>query len=161
MRIKIFGIILGLFMLLQGCAQTQASKEQGAMIVWKSPAFRYADMGFITDNGERLEVEAYGSGSALTRLKISKNSVCMNQFQCVSKEKFNRQMLSAHYPEKILENIFRGQPIFGGRGLVKKRNGYRQKITSRGNYVIEYEVSDKQVIFQDDLNHIVIKIYRT
>ncbi|MEA3419883.1 MAG: hypothetical protein U9Q90_10865 [Campylobacterota bacterium] len=160
MRIKIYGIILGLLVLLQGCAQTQAYKEKSALIVWKSPAFRYADMGFISDDGKNLKVEIYGSGSALMRLKIDGNSICMSQFQCMSKERFNRELLSTYYPTEILENIFRGKPVFSSRNIIKKRNGFTQDILNKNEFSIHYEVLNNRIIFRDTINKIFIKVQK-
>jgi hypothetical protein len=147
-----------LFFLFYGCAQTGVKKTQSAMIVWKSPAFRYADMGFISDNGKTLQVEIYGSGTALMRLKIDQDSVCMSQFQCMSKSRFNQEFLSGNYPADTLANIFRGREIFDGAGMMKKRNGFTQKIEKTGFYRIDYHVFNNQIIFRDTINQIVIKV---
>ena len=152
-------LLLPLFF-LSGCAQTELQREHSAMIIWKSPAFRYADMGFVSDSGSRLQVEIYGSGTALMRLKIDADSICMSRFSCMSKERFNREFLSASYPDDTLENIFRGQPLFGGRSLVKKRNGFTQKIQKSNTYHIVYTVSTNQIIFRDTIKQIVIKVIK-
>ena len=147
-----------LIFLFSGCAETGVKKTQSAMIVWKSPAFRYADMGFISDSGKMLQVEIYGSGTALMRLKIDGDSICMSQFQCMSKRQFNREFLSGDYPTDILANIFRGRVIFGGAGMTKKRNGFTQKLEKTGRYKIDYQVFNNQIIFRDTINQIVIKV---
>jgi hypothetical protein len=152
-------LFLLLFFLL-GCAQTEPHRDHSALIVWKSPAFRYADMGFVSDSGSRLQVEIYGSGSALMRLKIDRDSICMSQFNCMSKERFNRELLSASYPDDTLENIFRGKPLFEGRSLAKKRNGFTQNIQKSKTYHIVYMVSTNQIIFRDTINQIVIKVIK-
>ena len=160
MRVKIYGILLGLVILMQGCAQTRVHKEQSALIVWKSPAFRYADMGFVSDDGKNLKVEIYGSGSALMRLKIDENSVCMSQFRCMQKERFNRELLSSYYPAETLENIFRGKPLFGSKNIVRKRNGFTQDILNKNKFAIHYEVLNDRIIFRDTINKILIKIQK-
>ncbi|MEA3455491.1 MAG: hypothetical protein U9R26_03185 [Campylobacterota bacterium] len=163
MQIRYFVITNGIALLLSilflsGCADKQPQRTQSAMIVWKSPSFRYADMGFISDSGKRLQVEIYGSGSALMRLKIDGNSICMSRFSCMTKESFNRELLSAYYPGDTLENIFRGKPLYGGVSLAKKRNGFTQNIQKPNRYNIVYTVLNNQIIFRDTINQIIIKV---
>ncbi|HFS82702.1 MAG TPA: hypothetical protein ENK71_01925 [Epsilonproteobacteria bacterium] len=155
-RVTLFSSLL----FLSGCAQRELHAEKSAMIVWKSPAFRYADMGFVSDNGSRLQVEIYGSGTALMRLKVDKDSICMSRFSCMTKERFNRELLCASYPGDTLENIFRGKPLFGGKSLLKKRNGFTQTIQKSHTYHIVYTVSTNQIIFRDTINQIVIKVIK-
>jgi len=153
------GVILLLSMfLLSACTEPKPSNTQSALIVWKSPSFRYADMGFVSDNGRTLKVEIYGSGAALMRLKIGEKSICMSQLKCMSKRNFNQQLLSSFYPDDTLENIFRAKPIFGGLGLTQKRNGFTQKIKKNQAYEIKYTVLNKQTIFRDTINKIMIKV---
>ncbi|MBL0721084.1 MAG: hypothetical protein JJV88_00700, partial [Sulfurovum sp.] len=110
--IKIYIIVVSMFVLI-GCAQkTTISKQQSAMIVWKSPNFRYTDMGFISDNGKDLKIEIYQSGSAIMRLIVDSRHICMSRFKCLSKKSFNQIQLSEYYPDKLIENIFRGRYIF-------------------------------------------------
>jgi hypothetical protein len=130
------------------------------MIVWKTPALRFADMGFISDDGRRLYIEVYSSGSALMKLTLEGSRVCMERKGCMGKSQFNRSYLSAAYPERFLENLFRGKPIFAGQGLVKKRHGFTQTIEKRGQYAIDYRVFNNDILFRDTINHIVIKVKR-
>jgi len=165
MQRKHFGVfsqtLLFLLMLLSSaCVQPQPSKTQSALIIWKSPSFRYADMGFISDSGKQLKAEIYGSGSALMRLKIDGDSICMSRFNCMSKKRFNQELLSAYYPGDTLENIFRGKPLFGGEALTQKRNGFTQNIKKHRAYQIEYSVLNKQTVFRDTINQIVIKVIK-
>ncbi len=152
------GVLMALLIIFVGCAATQISKDESALIVWKTSTFRYADMGFISDSGRELNVEIYGSGSALMHLKIGQDTVCMSRLKCMSKEQFNREILSRYYPKNIVEDIFRGKVIFDGRGYVKNPQGFSQNIISRGEYEIEYKVVDKEIIFRDRSNTILIKI---
>ncbi len=73
---------------------------------------------------------------------------------------FNRSVLSASYPDDLLEHIFRGQELFGGEGLTKTRNGFTQKIVKKGKYNIQYSVLNKQILFRDTMNDILIKVKR-
>ena len=159
---KIKGMILvfaGLFF-LNACSEKQYIEQNSALIVFKTPVFKYADMGFIYENRDEVKVEIYGSGQALMRLIISKEKVCMSLFECMNKGEFNRKILSAAYPHDILDRIFRGNPLFDGKRVNKNRNGFTQKIISSDKYSIDYSVLNKQIIFRDTINDILIKVKR-
>lgn len=145
---------------LGACAQKQYSKQNSALIVFKTPTFKYADMGFIYENRDEVKVEIYGSGQALMKLVISEEKVCMRFLACMGKEEFNKKVLNSSYPKEILENIFRGKPIYNGESLEKNRNGFTQKILNLDKYNIEYSVLNNQILFRDTINDILIKVKR-
>ena len=140
------------------CAPKEYVQQNSAFIMFKTPTFKYADMGFIYENIEEIKVEIYGSGQAVMSLEISETSVCMSSFECMGKSTFNKEVLSAMYPEDILENIFRGKALFGGVGLEKNSNGFTQKIIKENKYNIHYTVLNNDIIFRDTINTIHIKI---
>jgi len=144
--------------LLSACTPKEYVTQNSAFIMFKTPTFKYADMGFIYENEEEIKVEIYGSGQALTSLDISETSVCMSLLECMGKSAFNREVLSGMYPEDILENIFRGKPLFNGLGLEKKGTGFTQKIAKKDKYNIDYSVLNNEIIFRDTINTIDIKI---
>jgi len=152
--------ILLLFLLLSGCKEAPYSTQNSAYIVFKTERFKYADMGFIYENNERVKVEIYGSGQALMTLTLTKEAVCMRQMQCMTKATFNRKVLSRDYPEEILTHILEGKPIFDGYHKVEKRNGFTQKVVKRDKYHIEYSVLNKQILFHDTINEILIKVIK-
>ena len=152
------GLLLLFLFLLSGCAETEPRRTESAMIVWKTPQLRYADMGFISDDGRMIDVEIYGSGRALMQLKINEDSICMGRLSCMSKTRFNQAYLSSAYPPDILADIFRGKPIFGGAGMQKKRNGFTQKLRKDGRFDIEYHVFNNQIVFRDTIGQISIKV---
>lgn len=156
MKQIIFTVVLLLF--LGGCVQTQYSKQTSALIVMKTPTLSYADMGFIYENSDELKVEIYSSGQAQTSLKISQGKVCMSLFACMDKDAFNRKVLSRHYPESLLEDVFRSKPVFGGKGVQETRNGFTQMVVKKDKYHISYTVLTKQVVFRDTINKILIKV---
>lgn len=144
--------------LFSSCAPKEYVKQNSAFIMFKTPTFKYADMGFIYENEEEVKVEIYGSGQALMSLEISETSVCMSLLECMGKSTFNKEVLSDMYPEDILENIFRGKPLFNGLGLEKKGDGFTQRIIKKDKYNIEYNVLNNQIIFRDTINTILIKV---
>ena len=154
----LISLLLALY--LSGCVRTEPQKTQSVMIVWKSPSFRYADMGFLSDYRDRLKVEIYGSGSAMMRLEIDDESICMSRYHCMPKRQFNSRLLSKSYPDDTLENIFRGKPIFGGKSFSQKRNGFTQNIKRSNLYEIIYSVLNNQIVFRDTINQIVIKVIK-
>jgi len=150
--------ILIIGFLLSACVPKEYVKQNSAFIMFKTPTFKYADMGFIYENEEEIKVEIYGSGQALMSLEISETSVCMSLLECMSKGTFNKEVLHSTYPEDILENIFRGKPILNGVGLEKKGTGFTQKIIKKDKYKIDYSVLKNEVIFRDTINTIDIKV---
>ena len=152
--------VLHLSLLLTSCINKSYSKQESVFIVFKTPTFKHADLGFIYENKDEIKVEIYSSGQAIMSLLVSDSSICMSLFECMNKKSFNQQVLSAHYPETLLENIFRGKPIFKGKSKVKVRNGFTQKLMKKNKYNINYSVLNKQIIFRDTINDILIKVKR-
>ncbi len=144
--------------LLSACASKEYVQQNSAYIMFKTPTFKYADMGFIYENEEEIKIEIYGTGQALMSLEISETSVCMSLLECMGKRDFNQKVLSAMYPEDLLENIFRGRALFHGMGLEKKGDGFTQKIVKKDKYNIDYSVLNQQIIFRDTINSILIQV---
>ncbi len=145
---------------LSACAQKQYVKQDSAFIIFKTPTFKYADMGFIYENAEELKVDIYGNGQALVSLKISENSVCMSFLKCMSRSEFNKKILNSVYPDNMLDDIFRGKPIFNGANLIQNRNSFTQSIINKNKYNIEYTVLNNEIVFSDTINDILITIKR-
>lgn len=154
-KILILGI-LGL--ILNSCAPKLYEKEESVFIVFKTPTFKHADLGFLSKNKDEVKVQIYGVGQVVMSLKISKDNVCMSLLECMSKENFNKKVLSAAYPLGILENIFKGIPIFEGQGYVKTKAGFTQKIIKQDIYNINYSILKNRIEFRDMINNIVIQV---
>ncbi|MBD3789719.1 MAG: hypothetical protein IE885_05060 [Campylobacterales bacterium] len=144
--------------LLSACAPKQYQVQQPAMIVFKTPTLRYADLGFIYESDTEVKVEIYSNAQPLMALQISGTNICMSSLACMSKAQFNQKILSQYYPAELLEQIFKGRPIFEGVQMEKNRNGFTQKITADGKYGIEYSVFNKEILFRDTINDILIKV---
>ena len=158
MNIRILLTFLPILLFFQACGTPSYLKENAALIVFKTPTFKYADMGFIYENRNEVKAEIYGTGQALMSLKISESSVCMSLLECMSKESFNKTVLSSMYPNEVLDNIFRGKPIFKDKNLQKNRNGFTQTIVNQNKYDIHYSVLNNEIVFRDTINAILIKI---
>ncbi len=153
-------LFLWVSLLLGSCATKQYTQQDSALIIFKTPTFKYADMGFVYENSEEVKVEIYGSGQALMTLVISQEKVCMSLLECMGKELFNQEVLYAGYPKDILENIFRAKPVFDAQSVDKNRNGFTQKIVNADKYNIDYSVLNNETIFRDTINDILIKVKR-
>jgi len=149
-----------LVIILTACTSKEYAKQESVFIVFKTPTFKHADLGFIYENKDALKVEIYNSGQAVMSLEISQSFVCMSFLECMGKKSFNEEVLSAYYPVTILENIFKGQEIFNGINKIKTRNGFTQKLIKKDKYTINYSVLNKQIVFRDTINDILIKVKR-
>jgi hypothetical protein len=143
-----------------GCATKEYQKQESIYMIFKTPTFRYADLGFVYKNTEQMKVEMYSNGQAIMALDVKKEDICFSLFECMDKKRFNEKVLSSHYPEDILEHVVRGEAIFGSQNKVKSSNGFTQKLVQDGKYDINYSVLNKQILFRDKINDILIKIKR-
>ena len=152
--------LLLFWLLFVGCSTKEYVKQESVFIVFKTPSFKHADLGFLYENSDEMKVEIYGSGQALVSLEITEENICMSLLQCMPKKRFNADVLSAYYPDDLLGHIFRGEEVFGGEGLTNTRNGFTQNIENEGKYNIHYSVLNKQILFRDTINEILIKVKR-
>ena len=159
-------IILGTtaVLLVGGCAviqmPSQASTQKSAFVLMNTPVLKYADQGFIREEGTVTGLEIYANGVAVMKLKIEGGEVCNGTglFSCMSREEFNKRYLSSGYPADTFEKILGGKAIFGGKNLNKTKEGFIQKIKEGNSYAIEYTVLNHAVVFRDTLSHILIKV---
>ncbi len=148
-------------LLVGGCSGkniVQEKNQESAFIILKTPKIKYADMGFIYRGDSFTKVEIYQMGQPIMRLTINGMNICLSTLKCMEKRDFNREMLIASYPDTLLENIFRGKPIFKGKNLKKESNGFTQNIEKKGKYSIKYKVNGDNKIFHDIRNHIKIEV---
>ena len=155
---KIIYLLMLLSLFFSACATQTYLKENTAFIVFKTPTFKYADMGFVYENASEVKAEIYSSGQAVMSLTVSETSVCMSLLACMPQKQFNREVLNAAYPDAILNNIFRGQPIFQGQNLRKSSNGFTQTIVNQNKYNIHYSVLNNEIIFRDTINNVFVKV---
>ena len=152
-------LALSILTLLTACVGLKPKREESAFIVIKTPKIKYADMGFVTASPSDVKVEIYGAGQPLMKLEIGGLNICMSKFKCMDKVAFNERVLNGAYDKDLLENIFRGEPIFRGENIEKNRDGsFSQKLTKEGIYDISYSVNQKERVFRDKLNKILIKV---
>ena len=155
-------IVLNIILLLiSGCSSKNIVKEknqESAFIILKTPKIKYADMGFIYRSDSFVKVEIYQMGQAIMSLTINGMNICLSTLKCMEKREFNKEILITSYPDTLLENIFRGKPIFKGKNLQKDSSGFTQNIEDKDKYSIRYRVSGDNKIFRDTKNHIKIEV---
>jgi hypothetical protein len=156
---KLRGSMLGLLLLgLAGCMGPGTPvPQEGVFVVWKTPGMKYADQGFLYHEGTKQRLEIYASGQAVMKLTVSPTQICSGAL-CMSQKEFNLRYLSPAYPPGLLGRVLEGEPIFGGRGVVKKDHGFTQHIEKKGAYAIDYSVLNGSIVFRDTINDILIKI---
>jgi len=160
MMFKQISIILST-LFIYGCSNkhlVKQSNQESAYIIFKTDKIKYADMGFIYKGDSFTKIDVYGIGQPLFTININGMNICMSTFECMEKSDFNKKILSSYYPDTILENIFRGKPIFNGKNLEQDSNGFTQKIKKDGEYEILYLVDGAHRIFKDKRNKIKIKV---
>ncbi len=149
--------------LLSGCVgnMPEYQTSEGTMIVFKTPTMRYADQGFVSTASSETKVEIYSSGQSVMRLRITPSQVCVTNMACMSKKEFNQKVLgNANYPETLIENIFKGEPIFGMEGMNQSDHSFRQHIQKSG-MDINYIRTPKRIEFSDTITGTKIKVITT
>ncbi len=157
-KLKPLYLLFSLFSVLVfvGCGAKYYEKPQPALIVLKSQALKYADMGFIYRGKKSIKVQIYSSGRPAFTLSIGKR-VCVDS-KCMSEKEFYRKFLKAEYPAGTLTNIFSKRPVFGGEELQKMNGKMEQRINRDGKFDIIYTFDNASARFKDRLNNILIKI---
>jgi hypothetical protein len=146
-----------MMVVLIGCSNTPYIEEDSAYIVFRTPAFKYADMGFMYKNANEVKLQIYSNAQSIMSLRVTKDSVCLSALECMGSNSFNAKVLNRYYPPMILENILRAKEIIGGKNLLKTKQGFTQHIKSK-YYDINYKVITKKVLFRDKINQIKIQI---
>jgi len=161
MKKKINFLIAGAIgTIISGCvgAMPKYQTSEGTMIIFKTPTMRYADQGFVSIADSETKVEIYGSGQAVMRLRITPSEVCVSKMACMSKKDFNAKVLgNPNYPENLIENVFKGEPIFGMEGMQQSDHEFRQHIQKPGMN-IDYYRGPKRIEFKDSATGTKIKI---
>lgn len=160
MILKKIGFILGLSLLFLGCTEKSYEKQESISLLFKTALFKHNDLAFLQQNAESIKIEIYSNGQVVSSLKLDNNKICLSFLKCMSNRAFNAKVLSSAYPEHLLLNVLRGRTIFAGQNLEKGRNGFTQKIVKEGKYAIDYSVLNKDIMFRDKINDILIKVKR-
>ncbi len=145
-----------LILFLSGCTAKPFTHSDAATIMLKSPKLKFADTGYLRSNEELAALELFSAGQAVAKIEVNR-LICVEGEGCMSKSSFNAEYLSAEYPDNLLENILRSNPIYKGRNLVENDQGFEQQIADDG-VEIEYKVTPRQIYFRDRKNSVLVKI---
>ncbi len=148
--------ILILFILFfTGCSLKNYENTQAKIIIIKSPKIKFADIGYLRNTEEEIELELFIAGNVVE--KITVNHLICTSDGCMSKSGFNEDYLHSSYPDNLLQNILLAKEIYNGKNKVKTDNGFEQKIKSR-HVDILYKVNPHAILFKDRKNKIIFKI---
>lgn len=149
-------VSLAALLFLSGCGARPFVKTDVATIILKTPKLKFADTGYVRSNEDLVALELFSAGQAVGKIEIE-DLVCVDGEGCMRKSSFNAEYLSADYPDSLMENILRSNPIYNGLNLVKDAHGFEQTISKNG-VDIRYKVTDRQTYFKDRKNRVLIKI---
>lgn len=150
---KLFLLIITLF--LSACSIKNYEQTNAKIIIIKSPQLKFADLGFIRNSGDAVEIELFTAGKSVKKIELN-HLICVDE-GCMSKSAFNKEYLNQYYPDELLQNIVLGHAIYHVENRVIISNGFEQKIVSE-NVNIMYKVTDEIIYFKDKQNNILIKI---
>jgi len=148
-------ILVSLILLLSGCSVQTYEQTQPKILIIKSPLLKFADLAYIRNSKDAIELELFVAGKAIKTIAIN-HLICVDE-GCMTKATFNEKYLSKAYPSDILQKILLAKPIYNGQNKLQVKDGFTQKIQTK-NVDIDYKVTSKQTFFKDKMNHIIIKI---
>ena len=150
---KYLALVFILF--FSACSIKEYEYTKSKLIIIKSPQIKFADLGYIRNTAETIEVELFMAGKSIKKIEIN-HLVCVDE-GCMSKSGFNEDYMHPSYPDDLLQNILLGMPIYDKLNLEKTEDGFAQKIKNE-NVHIKYKVDNKQIFFKDLRNKIILKI---
>jgi hypothetical protein len=153
--IRFFILWVSLTLLFSGCSVKEYAPSKGKLITIKSNALKFSDVGYVRPSKSGVEVELFSAGQLVEQFRIE-DDICTRE-GCLSRKAFNRRYLHVNYPEEIIGEIFRGEPIFNRAGFEKTATGFKQ-VVAADEYNIIYKVSQDSIYFKDITNSILIKI---
>lgn len=141
--------------LFTACSIKNYENTQTKIIIIKSSKIKFADIGYIRNSDNAIELELFIAGSPVEKITIN-SLICTNE-GCMSKNRFNEDYLHHSYPDDIMQNILLGNEIFSAKNKVKTDSSFEQKIKSRHVDII-YKVTPHAILFKDRKNKIIFKI---
>jgi len=155
MRFCIKSIFLVSLLLLSACSIKNYEHTQSKIIIIKSPKLKFADLGYLRNTQDAVELELFIAGKSVEKFTVN-HLICVSD-GCMSKSGFNKDYLNQAYPDEILQNILLGHEIYDGKNRVKTNNGFEQKIENKSVNIL-YKVSSNLIFFKDRKNRIIFKI---
>ena len=133
----------------------QPTLKKSVVVTIKSPKLKFNDIGYLVIDGDHIKLQLYSAGESIEEFEID-HLVC-TQAGCMSKSSFNEEYLSATYEDDFLQNILLHKPLFDGKNLTKREDGFEQHLVDK-SYNITYRVYKEGIYFRDTKNRILIKI---
>jgi len=153
MFLKTFLVISTLF--FSACSIKNYEHTQSKIIIIKTPKLKFADLGYLRNTKDAIELELFVAGKSIEKFTIN-HLVCVNA-GCMSKSGFNTEYLNAAYPDELLQNIFLGKRIYDAKNSLNTEDGFIQEIKTK-SVDIKYVVKSKEIFFKDRKNRIIFKI---
>ena len=151
-------IVLIFTLFFSACSVKNYEHTQTKIILIKSPKLKFADLGFVRNNDNSIELELFAAGNSIQKITIN-HLICVDD-GCMSKDGFNKDYLNEAYPDDMLQNILLGHIIYDGEGLVKTAGGFEQRIKD-AHVDITYNVGAQTIEFKDKKNKIIFIIKDT
>jgi len=148
-------ILLIFTLILSACSVKSYEHTSSKIIIIKSPKLKFADLGYIRNSGKSVELELFVAGKAVEKNTLN-HRVCTSE-GCMDKRSFNKEYLSAAYPDDMLQNILLGRPIYAGLKRVQTADGFEQRVETQ-HVEITYSVNPHAIYFKDTKNKILINI---
>ncbi|MDQ7060232.1 MAG: hypothetical protein Q9M43_03575 [Sulfurimonas sp.] len=148
-------ILLSFILLFSACSIKNYETTQAKIIIIKSPKIKFADIGYLRNTGDAIELELFIAGNPVQKIEIN-TLICVSA-GCTTKSAFNEEYLHFSYPDSLLQNILLGQVIYDGKNKQITDDGFEQRITNRDVDII-YKVTNKSIFFKDKKNKIIFKI---
>ena len=148
-------LLLVFTLLFSACSIKNYEQTQSKIIIIKTPKLKFADLGYLRNSGDAIELELFVAGKSIEKFTIN-HLVCVN-VGCMSKSGFNEEYLNAAYPDDLLQNILLGREIYAGEGSLRTEDGFVQQIKTK-SVDIKYVVESKTIFFKDRKNRIIFKI---
>lgn len=140
---------------LSACSVKNYESTQSKLITIKTPKLKFSDLGYVRNTQDAVELELFMAGKSAFLVAFDRD-VCTHE-GCMSRAAFNQNFLSAAYPDRLLQNVILGKPIYDAVALHKTTDGFIQKLANHA-VNITYRVTSKEIYFRDAKNRILIKI---
>jgi hypothetical protein len=151
-------LLIALVLLFSACSVKEYKQTQSKIIIIKSPKIKFADLGYIRNSEDSIELELFMAGKSIKKIAIN-HLVCVDE-GCMSKSGFNKEYLNTSYPNDLIQNLLLSKPIYDGLGLEKTDDGFEQNIQNE-DVDIKYKVDSKTTFFKDRKNKIIFKTKET
>jgi hypothetical protein len=144
--------------MFSACSTKNFDITKTKVIIIKSPKLKFADLGYIRNLDDSIELELFVAGKSIEKISIN-HLICVSAGR-MTKSGFNKDYLNESYPSDTLQSILLAKPIYDGKNRVQTLDGFRQNI--KNNSVdITYKVTSNTVFFKDRKNRIIFKIKDT